>query len=198
MTSIYLFRHGLTKEAEDHLYCGKTDVPLSKKGIDLLQEEKKLVPKLSDYSIYSSGMLRCDMTVEVLYPGLAYKREPSLREIGFGIFECHSYEQLKDNPEYQAWISGRNEMNVCPGGESGIQMKERVLAFVKKILLKEKEMKLAIFTHGGPIVALMQYFFPHEHKNFYEWQCGFGQGYKILLDKKNASYEKLEFNKEIK
>ena len=46
----------------------------------------------------------------------------------FGIFEMHSYEELKDTPEYQAWHSGDNEASVSPKGESGVQMKKHVLA----------------------------------------------------------------------
>ena len=47
MTTIYLFRHGLTKEAEQHLYCGKTDVPLSSKGIELLQKQNKTLEDMA-------------------------------------------------------------------------------------------------------------------------------------------------------
>ena len=102
MTTIYLFRHGLTKEAEQHLYCGKTDVPLSDKGIELLQKQKEMMPDLLGYSFYSSGMKRTDMSLEILYPGMPYQKEAALREIDFGIFECHSYDELKD--KWQAWL----------------------------------------------------------------------------------------------
>ena len=193
MTTIYLFRHGLTKEAEQHLYCGKTDVPLSSKGIELLQKQKEMMPDLLGYSFYSSGMKRTDMSLEILYPGVAYQKEAALREIDFGIFECHSYDELKDKWQYQMWISGCNELNVCPGGESSLQMKDRVISFIKKLLAEKEEKRIAIFTHGGPVVALMQYFFPDENKNFYEWRCACGQGYKICLDGKNACYERLDF-----
>ena len=137
------------------------------------------------------------MSLEILYPGVAYKKEVALREIDFGIFECHSYDELKDKWQYQMWISGCNELNVCPGGESSLQMKDRVISFVKKLLTGKEEKRIAIFTHGGPVVAIMQYFFPGENKNFYEWRCGFGQGYKIQLDEAGASYTKLEFDKDI-
>ena len=38
------------------------------------------------------------------------------------------YEELKENPVYQAWITGDNEKNVPPGGESGEAMTKRLLA----------------------------------------------------------------------
>ena len=197
MTTLYLFRHGLTKEASLHLYCGKTDVPLSAKGIELLNQQKKNMPVLSGFSFYTSGMIRANMTIQILYPEVSYICEPALKEIDFGIFECHSYEELKNNYSYQMWISGSNELNVCPGGESNLQMKERVICFIKKLLCGDEDKRIAIFTHGGPITALMQYFFPHENKNFYDWQCDFGGGYKIQLDKKNSSYTKLQFNRTV-
>jgi len=198
LTTLYLFRHGLTNEAENHLYCGKTDVPLSSKGIELLKEQKERIPNLTGYTFYSSGMKRADMTLKILYPNATFFREPSLREIDFGIFECRSYEELKSNLKYQMWISGCNELNQCPGGESSLQMKDRVIRILKTLLYGEEEKRIAVFTHGGPIVAIMQYLFPLENKNFYEWRCDFGSCYKIQLDKNKSTYIKLEFNKEIK
>ena len=84
-------------------------------------------------------------------------------------------EELKDLPEYRAWISGDNERNVPPGGESGEQMRKRVLEAFSEI--REDTVLVA---HGGVIAAIMEYLFPEEHKSRYEWQPQNGCGYAVM------------------
>ena len=122
----------------------------------------------------TSGMKRTNETLQLLFGDVAFAVDPRFREVDFGIFEMHSYEELKDTPDYQAWITGENEANVPPGGESGIQMKKRVLAAFSEI-----REDTCIITHGGCIAAIMEHLFPDEPKNRYEWQPAPGHGYGI-------------------
>ena len=78
---------------------------------------------------------------------------------------------------YQAWITGDNERNIPPRGESGIQMKRRVLeAFA------DLPDDTCIITHGGVIAAIMEHLFPDEGMNRYQWQPKPGGGYAISDD----------------
>ena len=108
-------------------------------------------------------MRRCNETLEALFGTVPYEIEPDFREIDFGDFEMKSYEMLKDDPAYQAWLTGDNEKNVPPNGESGEHMTRR---------------DAVIVTHGGVIAAIMAHLFP-EGKNRYEWQSPNGGGYVI-------------------
>ena len=96
------------------------------------------------------------------------------REVNFGAFEMQSYEQLKDMPAYQKWLEGDNERNVPPDGESGEQMRRRVLEAFSEI--REDTVLVA---HGGVIAAIMEHLFPEENKNRYQWQPAPGRGYRI-------------------
>jgi alpha-ribazole phosphatase len=89
----------------------------------------------------------------------------------------HSYDQLKDTPAYQAWLTGDNEANIPPQGESGLQMKQRVLEAFREI-----REDTCIITHGGVIAAIMEYLFPEEGKHLYQWQPKNGCGYQISED----------------
>ena len=169
--TIYLIRHGKTAANEKRLYCGSTDLPLSAAG---KEELHTLDFALNDIRFITSGMKRTDETLHILFGDVPYAAEPRFREVDFGIFEMHSYEQLKTTPEYQAWITGDNEVNVPPGGESGRQMRQRVLA-----AFSELRDDACIVTHGGVIAAIMQHLFPEENKNRYEWQPDFGRGYRV-------------------
>ena len=89
----------------------------------------------------------------------------------------HSYAELANDPDYQQWISGDNENNIAPGGESGELMKQRVWkAFCR---LTEENPDIVIITHGGVIAFLMSELFPDEAKNRYQWQPKPGHGYFI-------------------
>ena len=264
-TEIFLFRHGKTEANEKHLYCGKSDLPLSKKGEAELRAKVRaanslnaqtassgisIYPDISHCKIFTSGLKRTSQSLGILYPeiesslkraqspaensantsknesfspiwdGTAFIEEPSFQEIDFGDFEMKSYEELKDNPEYQKWLEGEAERferekteksreetrfskrltqnrvdrillrsteyndNPCPHGESWLQMKNRVISALERAIKNYRS--LAIFTHGGPISAIMAYFFPNEGKSMFEWQPNFGEGYKITLEYDNS------------
>ena len=177
--TIYLIRHGKTEANEKHLYCGSTDLPLSVAGREELQGVHY---EIKNVRFLTSGMKRTNETLRILFGDVSYEVEPRFREVDFGIFEMQSFEQLKDTPEYQVWLTGDNDANIPPQGESGVQMKERVLNAFSEI--KEDT---CIITHGGVIAAFMEYLFPEENKNRYQWQPKNGCGYVI----RGKTYEEL-------
>ena len=169
--TIYLIRHGKTEANEKHLYCGSTDLPLSETGKAELQS---LHYDIKNVHFITSGMKRTNETLHILFGDVPYEEDPRFREVDFGVFEMHSYEELKDTPGYQAWITGNNNANVPPHGESGAQMKERVLTAFSEI-----REDTCIIAHGGVIAAIMEHLFPEENKNLYQWQPKPGCGYVI-------------------
>ncbi len=173
--NIYLIRHGKTQANLEHLYCGSTDLPLCEQGVRELQSRHYAI---ENCRFVSSGMRRCNETLRLLFGDVPFRVEPRFREMDFGIFELHAYEQLKDSPAYQAWLRGDNEANVAPEGESGKQMTARVLEALSEI----REDTLVV-THGGCIAAIMQHLFPHEGKNRYDWQPAPGCGYLLRDDR---------------
>ena len=173
--TILLIRHGKTRANEQHLYCGSTDLPLSESGRQELTGVHPSAPENCRY--LSSGMRRANKTLELLFPGVAYDTVPGLREVDFGKFELGSYEQLKEDPDYIAWITGDNMANTPPGGESGNDMTARVLSAFGEIAAEGRN--AVIVTHGGVIAAIMASLFPQENKNRYQWQSANGSGYRL-------------------
>ncbi|MCI6966594.1 histidine phosphatase family protein [bacterium] len=169
--TIYLIRHGKTEANEKRLYCGSTDLPLSEAGRAELQQRHY---DIKNVRFLTSGMKRTEQTLRALFGNVPYEVDVRFREVDFGVFEMHSYEDLKDRPDYQQWLSGDNESNIPPQGESGRQMWQRVQEALYEICEDT-----VIITHGGVISAIMQHLFPRENKSRYEWQPKNGCGYVI-------------------
>ena len=164
--TIFLIRHGRTLANEQHLYCGSTDLPLSRAGREALASHPSIDVGAAHF--ITSGMRRCNETLAILFGDVPYEVVRDFRE---------SYEMLKDEPAYQAWLSRDPEINPPPGGESGEQMTRRVLAAYKA--LESRKENTVIVTHGGVIAAIMASLFPEEGKNRYQWQPKPGEGYAI-------------------
>lgn len=176
--TIYLIRHGKTEANEKRLYCGRTDLSLSPKGREELEQ---LRYEIKNTRFLTSGMKRTNETLRILFGDVPFEEDSRFREMDFGIFEMHSYEELKNTPEYQDWLTGDNEANVPPFGESGIQMKRRVLEAFSEI-----RENTVLICHGGVIAAIMAHLFPEEKKTRYEWQPKNGCGYWIENDRYNV------------
>ena len=129
---------------------------------------------MENVNYLTSGMKRTEETLLILFGEVPHRMDVRFREVSFGIFEMHGYEELKDTADYQAWLTGDNEANIPPRGESGQQMRQRVLE-----ALGEIREDTCIVTHGGVIAAIMQALFPEEGKNRYQWQPACGCGYGI-------------------
>ena len=176
MNKIYLIRHGKTRANEEHLYCGSTDLPLSENGKAELEKIKYDID-VENTVFITSGMRRTKETLETLFGDVPHYTDTRFREIDFGIFELKSYEQLKDNAEYKKWLDGDNFANIPPQGESGEQMKKRVLEAFSEVTECGKD--VAIITHGGVIAAVMEHLFADENKSIYQWQPQNGRGYLL-------------------
>ena len=174
MSTIYLIRHGRTEANDRHLYCGSTDLPLSEAGRQALRDLSYHLPPAQ---FLTSGMVRTEETLALLFGDVPHSREPRFREIDFGVFEMHGYEELKDRKDYQDWISGDNDANIPPEGESGNAMTARVLEALEPLLHQAEN--TVVITHGGVIAAIMAHLFPEEGKSRYDWQPRPGCGYAI-------------------
>lgn len=180
MKRVFLLRHGETEASAAHVYYGSTDVPLSENGIAELEKRKISCqyPKKEGLSFCTSGMLRTEQTLQILYPGVSHMTEPDFREMDFGAFEMHGYEELKDRDDYQRWISGDFVRNVCPGGESSEHHLQRVRCAFRSLLASEEEDVLLI-AHAGSIVAIMSMLFPEEGETRWYWNCAPGTGFCV-------------------
>lgn len=178
---LHLIRHGQTLANQKRLYCGKTDLPLTQEGIEAVKAlaARGIYPALEGLAVYTSGLLRAQQTLEAMYGSVSYNILPGFAEMDFGAFEMKSYDELKNCPEYVAWIEDRSGQVSCPDGESANDFACRVIAAFES--LKEANRSSLVICHGGVIATLMQRLFPQEPMHFYQWQPKLAEGYSLFL-----------------
>lgn len=194
MSTIILLRHGITEGNKRRLYYGSTDLPLIEEGIEAIKirREAGIYPDISGFDVITTDLIRTEQTLFNIYGEIEHIKDPRMREFSFGDFEMHTYDELKDREDYQAWITGDNWRNICPNGESGEIMLNRSLEAMKDYLGRN----CLIVCHGGVIAGLMLKWFPGDEtaEHFYAWQPSPCEGYKITFDDelKPISYEKIK------
>ena len=91
---LYLIRHGKTLWNEKDLLQGKSDIPLSKDGIE---KAKKLITYFKNKKIdmcFSSPLERAYMTAKIVFPNLNVIKEDKIIERNLGEFEGKSKKKI--------------------------------------------------------------------------------------------------------
>lgn len=170
--TVFLLRHGQTQGNLERRYIGSSDQPLCAQGREAL---KTLHPPAVD-KLYVSPLLRCRETAALLYPGMEQEAVPGLREADMGVFEGHTYEELKDDPTYQAWLDSAGE-SPPPGGENKETVRQRTASAFLSIVQRHKEKdRIALVIHGGTIMTILELF--EAGHQFYSWQVPNGGGWQ--------------------
>ena len=110
---ITLIRHGMTEGNLKRTYTGKTDVPLCQKGIDDILLMKGNHPDCD--ALFVSDLRRTQETAKLIYPNMDYTVISEIRECDMGDFEGKTYDELKENPDYQRFLDPND--GFIPNGE---------------------------------------------------------------------------------
>ncbi len=188
---VRLLRHGETEYNIERRYQGRLDISLSENGkVELIRNTEPenagdaKTPGASRRDgvrkVYVTPLKRTSQTAEIIFPGAEQVAVPGLLEMDFGKFEGHTYEELKDDPDYRAFHQSGGWSD-CPGGERRADFSARVCRAFRKLVtecIARGESEITIVTHGGPVMALMEHFGIPEG-GYYEWLPGNGEGYEL-------------------
>lgn len=174
---LLLIRHSITAGNEKKQYIGATDQPLSEAGRQLAQTKRYPKPE----KLWVSPMLRCRQTAELLFPDVTQVVVPELRECDFGTFEGKTWEQLREEPVYQAWMDGDRSITF-PEGESLTSFFARCHKGMEWVTEQAQGIGFgAVVTHGGTIMAILErYGVPKAP--FYHWQVGNCGGFRVQVE----------------
>ncbi|MDO4504479.1 MAG: histidine phosphatase family protein, partial [Clostridia bacterium] len=122
---IHFIRHGMTQGNVNGQYVGVLDIPVCEEGIKKLNDLKSSFKYPNVQEIYSSPLIRCIKTAEIIYPNQKCNIIDDLRECDFGDWEGKTPSELNDNPLYHQWIKRSGEI-APPNGESLTDFYKRI------------------------------------------------------------------------
>lgn len=149
----FILRHGEARSNKEQFVSSwpeKKYNPLTRKGRKQIQE---LIPKFKKENIdliFSSDLLRCKQTAEMVAKesGLKINFDKRLREHNVGIFNntsvgkwvnfMISHDRFKERP---------------PKGENWSDIKKRVKDFLREAEKKYKDKKILIISHGDVLLS---------------------------------------------
>lgn len=154
MTKFVFVRHGESEANIVASFGGRTDAPLSQKG---LMQAELTADFLKDMPIdvaYASDLRRAFVTGERIAArhGLTVEPDPELREIDGGEWEGVPYADLASRwpEEYDNWKNHPDKCT-CPGGESIAQLYGRITGEIHRLAEKHAGQTVLIATHATPV-----------------------------------------------
>ena len=157
MPKLLLIRHGTTKLHANDRFWGKTDVPLSDIGIEQATQlrDRLVVDKIT--AVFTSTSSRARSTAEIVVAGhkVNIVTCDELCECNFGYAEGLTFKEIeKLYPALAADLAGWKSASF-PGGETFVQLAERVKTFLKRLEGFKPADTIAIVSHAGPIRVLV-------------------------------------------
>lgn len=168
--TVHLIRHEQTEANRARKYIGWTDEPIVAYA--------KAIPFLQCDIVYGSDLVRCRQTANGYFPQARFIANQQLRELHFGDFELHSYEELQHNPVYRSWIDDPFTITP-PNGESFMVFCDRVLTAYRQIITAEQPYTFVV--HGGVIRVLLANY-GLEEKSFQQVQANHQTIYTLTWD----------------
>lgn len=156
--TFYLMRHGQTLFNVQGRIQGACDSPLTELGIAQAKAARDYFEQegIRFDSIYSSTQERACDTAELVTGRKDYIRLKGLKEWNFGSFEAH--QEYLNPPLHKEDGSGYRDYFVRYGGESNVEVYQRMAATIKSVLDHEPEHHKSLFvSHGGAIAQFYRH-----------------------------------------
>jgi probable phosphoglycerate mutase len=156
-TRILAIRHGETAWNVDTRIQGHLDIPLNETGRWQAERLGQSLVAEDITAIYASDLSRAHETA--LYvsraSGVPVVAELGLRERGFGDFEGRTFAEIEAALPEQAERWRKRDPSFAPsGGESLLQVQERVLAAVDRLAKQHPGELIVMVAHGGVMDVL--------------------------------------------
>lgn len=189
-TRIYLVRHGATQLTQEDRFAGSSDVNLSEEGRRQVASLAERLKNDSLDAIYASPLARTLETARILASphGLEPICEPALREIDYGHWEgLRRVDVERDfKTEYAIWQE--DPFTIAPqGGESGLNVLNRILPVVRRIVETHRHRSVLVVSHKGTNRLLISSLLGFDMRS-----------YRDRLDQSPAALSILDFMSEVR
>ena len=158
VTRILAIRHGETAWNVDTRIQGHLDIPLNDNGLRQARRvARALASRETIHAVYSSDLQRAHDTARAIAEA---SRAPltlhtGLRERCFGLFEGKTWAEIETTwPEESARWRKREPAWAPQGGESLLQMRERVTQALHELMREHVDQQIVLVAHGGVLDQL--------------------------------------------
>lgn len=183
---LIVIRHAQVDPQWRSICYGAMDVPLSRDGEEASQQlADRIAGRLSPVAIYHSDLHRTRMLAERLRDALdddtALIADHRLRERDYGTWQGLSWDQAyASDPENFIDLIEAPDTYRPHGGETTIQMQQRVIAWFHEFQTSQKSVQPAAdrprtaiaISHSGPIAALAGYLLELHPRDWQPWTIG--------------------------
>ena len=151
---LYIMRHGKTDWNAVHKLQGKTDVPLSGEGREMVEKAGRLYRDTHFDVCFCSPLIRARETAEIILRGrnIPIIEDVRLEEMGFGVCEgTTDFTENPHNPIHLLFRAPETYVTPAEGGESLAELFERTGAFLREAaepLLRQGK-DVLIVGHGA-------------------------------------------------
>jgi len=149
---LYLVRHGEVEGASAGMLLGRTDRPLSDRGISQAHEVATALSMAQLAAVYSSDLQRASRTAEIIagHNHLPVKQNAAWREIDMGEWEECTFAALhQESPALVTQVYNDPASFQYPNGECFSDFIARVQAALDQLLQAHESGDIALVTHGG-------------------------------------------------
>jgi broad specificity phosphatase PhoE len=144
---LVLVRHGETEWSRDRRHTGRTDLPLTERGIEEAAAARGPLEGWSFARVLSSPLVRALETARLAGLGERAETREELREWDYGEYEGLTTAQIHaDRPGWLLWRDG------CPGGESPRDVGARADRLLGELASADGD--VAVFGHGHMLRVL--------------------------------------------
>lgn len=152
MLNIYLLRHGETQwNAEGNKYCGRTDIPLTEKGIGQAQMVREQLRDVRFEAVYASPLKRAFRTAQIASGEMEVVTDKRLIEADFGKWEGKTKEAfiVEDASLWNHWLDDPAITRAGGTGETAREVIDRVNDFFMALLQKHTGGNILVVGHNG-------------------------------------------------
>ena len=151
---LYIARHGETPWNVENRVSGRTDVPLTEKGMEQARLLAHSAMGKGIEVILCSPLLRARQTAQAVSEaiGVPIELDERLMELDFGSFEGGP----RSDPDFQ--YTRAQFPTRYPGGESAFQLAHRVYSCLEDVKCRYAGKTVLLVCHGGVCRMVRSYF----------------------------------------
>lgn len=152
MLNVYLLRHGETEwNADGNRYCGRTDIPLTEKGMMQAGLAHAQLKNISIDAVYASPLRRAVHTAQIASGKNEVVTDERLIEVDFGNWEGKTKEVFiaEDPALWQRWMDDPGNTKAGGVGETANEVVDRVNRFFESVLKERPSGNILVVGHNG-------------------------------------------------